>query len=83
MIISKTRKVWFSPERGRSFLTRRAAIRAEAKAKILKRYPTEKPEYDENGFCYYPGFHFPSDEAEKYQKMLRRLTRIVEKHADK
>lgn len=78
MIDMKVRKVWFSPARGRHFLTRRAAIRAEAHAKIIERYPPERPDY-ENGFLTYPGYHIKHDEPERYNTMLRRLMRLIDK----
>jgi hypothetical protein len=34
-VTMQMKKVWFSPSRGRHFLTRMAAVRAEAHAKIL------------------------------------------------
>lgn len=82
MIDMKVRKVWFSPARGRHFLTRRAAIRAEAHAKIFDRYPYERPDY-ENGFLTYPGYSIQHDEPERYQKLLRRMMRLIDKHTPK
>lgn len=81
-ITVSTRKVWFSPSRGRHFLTSRAAIRAEAHAKIIDRYPPERPDY-ENGFLIYPGYHIKHDEPERYQKILRRLMRLIDKQTEK
>lgn len=82
MIDMKVRKVWFSPARGRHFLTRRAAIRAEAHAKIFDRYPYERPDY-ENGFLTYPGYSIQHDEPERYQKLLRRMMRLIDRHTPK
>ncbi|WP_210502014.1 hypothetical protein [Pantoea ananatis] len=78
---SQQTKVWYSPTKRRRYFSRYAAVHAEAKAKILNRYPTEKPEYD-NGFLTYPGFHFPSEEPEKFAKMMRRLKRMINKQID-
>ncbi|BCU55118.1 hypothetical protein ENKO_17120 [Enterobacter kobei] len=82
MITVEMRKVYFSPSRGRHFLTRRAAIRAEAHAKIVERHPYERPDYD-NGFLTYPGYSIKHDEPERYQKILRRMMRIIDKHTDR
>jgi len=77
----QTAKVWYSPTKRRRYFSRSSAIHAEAKALILIRYPTEKPEH-EQGRMTYPGYHFPSDEPEKYGRMLRRLKRIISKHIE-
>lgn len=82
MVTVTTKKVWFSPARGRHFLTRRAAIRAEAHAKIFDRYPYERPDYD-NGFLTFPGYSIQHDEPERYQKMLRRMMRIIDKSTER
>lgn len=79
MIDMKVRKVWYSPARGRHFLTRRAAIRAEAHGRIIERYPNERPDYD-MGIQIYPGYSIKYDEPERYGKILRRLMRIIDKH---
>lgn len=83
VITVSTRKVWFSPSKGRHYLIRRSAIRAEAHAKIMHRYPEEKPEYDDIGRTTWRGFYFPSDAPDKYQKMLRRLMRAISKATPK
>ena len=82
VITVSTRKVWFSPAKGRGYLSRTAAIRAEAHAKIIHRYPYEKPEFDNIGITY-PGFYFPNDDPARYKKMLRRLMRIISKSTPK
>jgi hypothetical protein len=82
MISAEMRKVWFSPTKGRRYLNRRSAIKAEAHAKIMARYPQERCDY-ENGRLTYPGFYFPEDCPEVYKKMLRRLMRIISKHTEK
>lgn len=82
MITATTKKVWYSSSRGRHFLSRRSAIRAEAHAKIFDRYPYERPDY-ENGFLTYPGYSIQHDEPERYQKLLRRMMRIIDKHTER
>ena len=78
-VTSQNAQVWYSPTKRRRYFSRSGAIHAEAKALILIRYPTEKPE-QEQGRMTYPGYHFPSDEPDKYKKMLRRLKRIISKN---
>lgn len=68
--------VYFSSVKGRRFFTKKAAIRAEARVIIARRYPTEKAEYHE-GFCSYPGFHW--SELPRSEVMLRRLCKIIER----
>lgn len=75
----QTAKVYFSPTKNRRYLSRLAAIKAEAKAIIFARYPSERPEHIE-GRMTYPGYSIAYDEPERYQKMLRRMCRIVAKH---
>jgi hypothetical protein len=73
-----TATVWFSPVKGRRYLSKSAAIRAETRAKIFARYPSESPDYD-NGHMTYPGWSIEVDEPERYSKMYRRLRRLVAK----
>ncbi len=73
-----TATVWFSPVKGRRYLSKSAAIRAETRAKIFDRYPIESAEYDSVGMTY-PGWSIEVDEPERYSKMYRRLRRLVAK----
>ncbi|MFC0260997.1 hypothetical protein [Achromobacter marplatensis] len=41
---------------------------------LQDRYPTENAEY-EDGHCYYPGFHWSSDE--RLMRVHKRLTRLI------
>lgn len=75
MITIEKRTVYRSTARGRSFLTKRAAIRAEADALIRKKYPTEKHE-QENGYTTSPGWHW--HELPRSEVLLRRLMRKLE-----
>ena len=80
MPISKqTATVYYSPSKRRRYFTLKAAVQAEAKAKIFTKFPGEDYEYDENGYCTYGGYHFPSQEPERYAKLLNRLCRIIAK----
>lgn len=73
-----TATVWFSTAKGRRYLSKSAAIRAETNAIIFARYPSESPDYD-NGHMTYQGWNIAEDEPERYSKMFRRLRRIVAK----
>ncbi|WP_317728944.1 hypothetical protein [Achromobacter xylosoxidans] len=68
------RTAYKAPTRGRTYLNPRSAANAEAAAMIQDRYPTEQAEY-ENGQCYYPGFHWSSDEH--LVRVHKRLARII------
>jgi hypothetical protein len=59
---------------GRRYLTKRAAIKAEAIAAIKKKHPTEQPEF-ENGHMIYAGFHCTS--LPRFGVLLRRMMRLV------
>lgn len=54
MIEVRQRAVYYSPSRGRAYLTRKAAIRAEAIARIKRKYPTEAASAED---CD-PGWHW-------------------------
>lgn len=76
MVTSETRTVYRSSRRGRSYLTQKAAIRAEAISIIKAKWYTEQPEYlEENGMCTYPGFHWT--EIKRSDVLLRRMMRVV------
>lgn len=69
-------EVYFSPSAGRRYLTKRAAIQAEARAIILAKYPKERADY-EDGRMTYPGWSLKTDEPERYEKLLKRIARIL------
>lgn len=69
-----TRTVYRAPTRGRTYLNPRSAAKAEAAAMLQDRYPTERAEY-ENGQCYYPGYHWSSDEL--LMRVHKRLARVI------
>lgn len=58
MIERRERPVFYSPRARRHFLTKRAAAHAEATARVIIWYPTEKAEYDDAGRQTFPGSHF-------------------------
>jgi len=68
------RTVYFAPKKGRHYLTARGAAVAEANAILENKYPTEKPEY-ENGMCYFPGYHWRSEE--RLLRVHKRVARIL------
>lgn len=68
--------VYFSPTKGRRYLSLNAAINAETRAIIFAKYPYEKPE-SEGGYITYPGYDIRADEPERFDKMYRRLRRLV------
>lgn len=69
-----SRPVYHAPTKGRSYLTARAAAKNEAEAMLNRKYPRERPEY-ENGMCYFPGWHWSEDKA--LQKAHERLARLL------
>lgn len=75
-ILSSQRTVYRAPTKGRAYLTLRAAAKAEADSMIVRKYPTEKPEY-ENGMCYYGGYHWSSEERllRVHKRLVRHLLR--------
>ncbi|HCD6065346.1 TPA: hypothetical protein NDT40_002795 [Klebsiella oxytoca] len=78
----KTATVYYSTAKKRRYLSKRGAINAEARSIIYARYPYEKPDY-ENGMLTYPGYCIEADEPERYQKMHRRLSKIIERNITK
>lgn len=60
---------------GRRWLTRRAAIRAEAVAIIKCKHPTERSETDKQGRCIDPGWHWT--DLPRADVLLRRVARMV------
>ena len=72
MIEEQQATVFYAPTRGRRYFSRRAAVKGEANAKIFDRYPIEPFESD-------TGHHYDIryDEPERYEKMLRRLSRLI------
>lgn len=68
MIEEMRAKVWYSPTRRRSCFSKSAAISAEARAIILKRYSIDE---------LYQDVSFWDDEEDRYEKMHRRMCRII------
>jgi hypothetical protein len=55
-------------------MTLRAAINAEARAIIQRKYPIEKAEY-ENGHMIYPGSYWR--DLPNSDKLYRRMVRVI------
>ena len=68
-IIKETAIVYYAPTRGRRYFVKSAAIKNEAIAIILKRYPIEHFEFD-TGHSY----DIRYDEPERFERMLSLLS---------
>lgn len=75
-VVAETRTVYRSTSRGRAFLTKRAACKAEAIAIIKEKYPTERQESDNIGVTY-PGWHWT--DLPRADVLLRGLTKKLAK----
>lgn len=76
MIEKQQATVWLAPTKGRRYFTRKAAIKAEARALIFKKYPKEE-NHDE--FRSWIDYDIEQAEPERYEKMHRRMCRILER----
>jgi len=54
------RTAFYAPTANRSYLTRKGAAHAEASALIRKKYPTEKPGWQDGPYA--TGWHWHQDE---------------------
>lgn len=77
MIQEMTAKVYYSPTARRRYLTKAAAIRREAIARIRQKHPTERAEHDNNGYCTYGGWHWTA--IPRHKVLLRRYIRIIKR----
>jgi hypothetical protein len=82
MIQAKTITAYFAPTKGKTYITKAGAIKAETHAIIMRRHPWEGADHDDEGRCTYRGWHIQYDEPERYDKMFRRLRRIVAKNVN-
>lgn len=73
-IITKTRTVYFSSAANRTYLTKRAAVSAEAGKLIERKYPTEPYESDTGA-----GWHWKSDArlVRLHKRLVRRILRSL------
>jgi len=74
MIQVQTAKVFYSPTMGRRYFSKHAAISAEARALILKKYPPEPFEPDTGA-----GWHIQYDDQDRYEKLHKRLCRLIKR----
>ena len=68
MVKTQTAVVYYAPTRGRRYFTRSAAIKGEALAIILKKYPLEDYEPD-TGF--YADIRI--SEPDRFERMMRSM----------
>jgi len=66
----RTQPVYFAPTARKTFVTKRAAAKAEARARIRAKYPTERSSED------YKGWHWRSD-LPHAEKLYRRYSRMI------
>ena len=69
--------VYLAPTARRRYLTKKSAVRAEARALISRKHPTEKGEYDEAGMLTYEGWHWTS--LPRSDVLFRRVCKMVER----
>lgn len=74
-IEKQTATVWYAPTRGRRYLSRSGAIKGEAYALIIKKHPPEPPDYDTG----YPGYHIKYQDPDRFEKMHRRMCKLIRK----
>lgn len=75
-ITTEVVKVYYSPTRNRRYFSKEAAIKAEAKARIFKKYPSEPYESDTG----YAGYNIWDDRPDFYQRALRFLSYLIKKN---
>ena len=80
MIEKTTRTVYRATTKGRAYLTKTAAIKAEARALIENRHPTESSEFDGNGYQTDPGWHWTN--LNRSDVLYRRVCRLVKKESN-
>jgi hypothetical protein len=84
MIATQQAKVYFAPTARRRFLTKPAAINAEARA-IIKKHIRDEPAHDcseeECGWCRDPGWRFEDEQPERFARYYRMLTQALKKAA--
>jgi len=79
-IEARVRTVYYAPTRRRHYLSKQAAIHAEAVALIQQRHPTENPERDERGRLISEGWHWT--DIPRSDVLLRRVKRMVRRRME-
>lgn len=69
--------VYLAPTKGRRYLSKRSAVRAEARALLDRKYPAENGD-ESDGFSHW---HWSSDE--QLQRVYSRLVRFISRAARK
>lgn len=82
MIKTKIITAYFAPTKGKTYITKAGAIKAETNAIIMRKHLWEGADYDDEGRCTYGGWNIQYDDVARYKKMFRRLRRIVAKHVN-
>lgn len=75
MITKDVAIVYYAKTKGRRYFSKAAAIHAETMAIIRKKYPTEEFECD-------TGHSFDCTEIDGFEKIYRRMWKIVSKNID-
>jgi hypothetical protein len=75
VIEARTKKVFYSQTANRHYFTKLAAIKAEARALLIKKHPTESAENEPEIGHYYPGWHWT--ELKRSDVLYRRVMRMV------
>lgn len=74
-------KVYFAPTARRRFLTKKAAVNAEARAIIKKHVPDEGKGHtctmEECGYCGDPGWSLEYDQPERFKRYYGKLTAVL------
>lgn len=81
---AKTATVYYAPTKGRRYLSKAAAVRAEARAIIEKHFPSERGCSGVCAGCTYPGCGDPGwrleeAEPERYMRHYKNLRRALMK----
>ena len=69
-IVGAPRTAYFAPTARRAYLTKEAAARAEARAMIRRKYPTEASDYPHDR-----GWHWSQDD--RLVRLYDRLSRLL------
>jgi len=81
-ITSSIQIVYYAPTKGRRYLSKYAAIRAEARAIIERHIPSVRPcpcrpEYC--GMCRDPGWNLEEAQPERHARYMRMLTKALKR----
>ncbi len=80
MIEQQQTQVFFAPTARRRFLTRRAAINAEARAIIKEHFPSHRGGWvGPQAWDYEPGWSLEANEPERFARYYRLLTAVLKK----